>query len=168
MEADVLNALKARAAYFTGACDRHGRWVICVPVPGELQPWSQRNMELALQYLLGTMIVSETAATETSADANAARFVLLVDTQKCSSRLARSTVRHIEHIVDGAIGATGARGGRRRLMQDTQQTSTENSLARIMILVIRSDAFWDKQLVENCTKTTTGHNNSRPDEVSVQ
>lgn len=52
MEADVLNALQHRQAYFTGGRDLDGRLLIVVPVPSELQPWTKRNLELALKYLI--------------------------------------------------------------------------------------------------------------------
>lgn len=150
MEADVLNALTARAAYFTGGRDRDGRWMICVPVPGELQPWSKRNMELAITYLFGTIGHDASAPT-------AAKFALLIDTQKSTTRQARLTVRHIEQIVDSALGV-GAREVRQpalnvvtSLSEATVPTETTTT-ARVMILVVRSDAFWDKQLVDNCTK----------------
>lgn len=52
MEADVLNALQNRQAYFTGGRDRDGRLLIVVPVQSELQPWTKRYLELALKYLI--------------------------------------------------------------------------------------------------------------------
>lgn len=52
--------------------------------------------------------------------------VIVIDTQRCQFRLARATIRHIETLID-ATAAT--------------------------VIVIRPDAFWDKQRVENCTKS---------------
>lgn len=164
MEADVLNALNARAAYFTGGRDRYGRWLICVPVPAELKPWSKRNMELAIHYLFATMRTDDDdddvpTDTQPTGDAgkptaSGAQFVLLVDTQKCSNRIARSTLRHIEQIVDSAAARPGHRN-------DGQPA--------LAIVVVRSDAFWDKQLVDNCAKTISSHSGtsgrSRRDEV---
>lgn len=147
MEADVLNALTARAAFFTGTCDRNGRWMICVPVPGELQPWSKRNMELAIAYLLGTIGQDDKVSTA------AGKFVLLIDTQKCTNRQARSTVRHIEQIVDTAIGIGAREATATNVCADANETNDSTMMARVMLVVVRSDAFWDKQLVDNCTKT---------------
>lgn len=150
MEADVLNALRSRAAYFTGGRDRRGRWLIYVPVPAELRPWTKRNCELAIAYLLATM--SEDATVETATDTSDSpppttvddnaterpQFVLLVDTQRCSARIARSTLRHIESCV--AVKPDGP---------------------LVSIVVVRTDAFWDKQLVDNCTKTiNSGHSSN--------
>lgn len=162
MEADVLNALNARAAYFTGGRDRCGRWLICVPVPAELKPWSKRNMELAILYLFATMHTDDVGPTDTHPASDSAekstparpQFVLLVDTQKCSNRIARSTLRHIEHIVDGAAA----------------RPANPNGGPPLAIVVVRSDAFWDKQLVDNCAKTISSSSSgtcgrSRRDEV---
>lgn len=57
-------------------------------------------------------------------------LAIIVDTQKCSARMARCTVRYVETIVG-----------------DPDECSP------IVILVVRPDAFWDNQLVENCTKS---------------
>lgn len=156
----MLNALNARAAHFTGGRDRLGRWLIYVPVPADLQPWSKRNMELAIQYLFATMHANGNVATEgATTTPDETQFVLLVDTQKCSNRIARSTLRHIEHIVDSAPVNPDSGGSDSGLL--------------LSIVVVRSDAFWDKQLVDNCTKaiSSSGSGNggtigrSRRDEV---
>lgn len=150
MEADVLNALKAKAAYFTGGKDRRERWLICVPVPAELHPWTKRSMELALTYLL-TSIQSPNNASIVTDNSNSSsspftQFTLLVDTQKCSHRLTRWTLRHIQQIVAQVC--------------QRDELRTSKPTLDVAIVLIRSDAFWDKQLVENCTKTSTNSGTS--------
>lgn len=58
MEADVLNALQRPAAHLTGGRDRDGRPIILVPVPNEAQqpqPWTKKNLELAIKYMISTL-----------------------------------------------------------------------------------------------------------------
>lgn len=55
-----------------------------------------------------------------------AGFVVVIDAQKCPWRLARAHIRHV-----GVLLGTNL----------------------IKLIVIRPDAFWDKQRVENCAKT---------------
>lgn len=54
MDADVLNALKTKAAYISGSCERP---IIIVKAPaGELKStWKKQPLELCLQYLINTL-----------------------------------------------------------------------------------------------------------------
>lgn len=53
-------------------------------------------------------------------------MIVIIDAQKCSWRLARAHIRHVTQLVEKHL---------------------------IKLIVIRPDAFWDKQRVENCAKT---------------
>lgn len=115
MEADVLNALQSRSAYLTGGRDQNAHLIIVIPVPYEIQPWTKKNLELCVNYLLDAL----------SSETKSNGLTVILDAQKCSWRVTRAHVRHVTLLFDKNL----------------------NNL-----IVIRPDAFWDKQRVENCAK----------------
>jgi hypothetical protein len=55
MEADVLNALKSRIAFISGGVDLDSNLLIVIQLPAELQPWTRRNIEVAIRYLTSSL-----------------------------------------------------------------------------------------------------------------
>ncbi|XP_058061286.1 SEC14 domain and spectrin repeat-containing protein 1-B [Anopheles bellator] len=116
MEADVLNALTTQTAYLPGGRDRDGHPLVVIPVPFyDSLPWMKGFLETTVQYLLASL----------SPDTVSSGLAVILDAQKCSWRVARQYIRHVQQL----------------LGEHTNE-----------FLVIRPDAFWDKNRVENCAR----------------
>lgn len=116
MDNDTLSALKTRAAYMPGGRDLERNLLIIVTVPPELILKSKEHLDICLNFIL------ETLSHETLSNG----LTIVIDAQKCSWRLARIWIQHVQSLVD----------------VDYLKS----------LIVIRPDAFWDKQRVENCAK----------------
>ncbi|CRL08293.1 CLUMA_CG021374, isoform B [Clunio marinus] len=90
MEADVLNALKSRVAYLSGGRDHDSNLLIIFQLPYELQPWTKRYIELSTKYLLSSL----------SQQTLNNGLIAIVDSQKCSWRLARDLIKLITQSLD--------------------------------------------------------------------
>uniref|UniRef100_A0A2M4AJY0 Putative titin n=1 Tax=Anopheles triannulatus TaxID=58253 RepID=A0A2M4AJY0_9DIPT len=116
MEADVLNALTTQTAWMPGGRDRDGHPLVVIPVPFyDSLPWMKGFLETTVRYLL----------TSLSQDTVSSGLAIILDAQKCSWRVARQYIRHVQQLLGEHMNS---------------------------FLVIRPDAFWDKNRVENCAR----------------
>ncbi|XP_049539407.1 SEC14 domain and spectrin repeat-containing protein 1-B isoform X2 [Anopheles darlingi] len=116
MEADVLNALTTQTAWMPGGRDRDGHPLVVIPVPFyDSLPWMKGFLETTVRYLLASL----------SHDTVNSGLAILLDAQKCSWRVARQYIRHVQQLLGEHMNS---------------------------FLVIRPDAFWDKNRVENCAR----------------
>lgn len=117
MEEDVLNALLTRAAYLPGGFDREGRILVVVSIINDLQLWNKNSIEICISYLKRSL----------SSDLLSKGIAVIVDAQRCSSRITRTHSRTIYS-----------------LFGDTP----------ITLFLVRSEGFWEKH-VEPCAKSHT-------------
>ncbi|XP_035789279.1 SEC14 domain and spectrin repeat-containing protein 1-B-like [Anopheles albimanus] len=116
MEADVLNALTTQTAWMPGGRDRDGHPLVVIPVPFyDSLPWMKGFLETTVRYLLNIL----------SYDTVNSGLAIILDAQKCSWRVARQYIRHVQQLLGEHMNS---------------------------FLVIRPDAFWDKNRVENCAR----------------
>ncbi|XP_039286822.1 SEC14 domain and spectrin repeat-containing protein 1-B [Nilaparvata lugens] len=120
----VMEAVQSRAAVMPGGRDREERPLIIVPVP----------MESSLSNSNGTVLICTTDKLETclkyymsilSAESRRQGVVVVVDGQHSSWRMVRVTTRHLALVLGHSL---------------------------MSLIVLRPDAFWDKQRMDACAR----------------